>query len=206
MAGWLWNLLTTLGDDPSPDPLPRPPRRCDRFADVPLVDQFGRRLRFREAFVDGRALIVNTMYTVCRGTCPGTSQTLKGLREKLSPVFGDRLTIVSLSIDPERDDPRSLRMFASIYGADRHQSGLCDWRFVTGEPADVDRLRRSLDFYDLDPAVDADPTRHASTLLFGNSTSDRWAAMPAEQREPLLIEAIRRVAGFTFEQKYGIPG
>jgi protein SCO1/2 len=173
---------------------------------VALTDQFGRSLRFREAFVDGRALIVNTMYTVCNGTCPGTSEALRRLRAKLSPVFGDRLTIVSLSIDPVRDDPEALRQFAALYGADRPRAGLCDWRFLTGAPAAVDRLRRSLDFYDLDPIVDADTSRHASTLLFGNSTSDRWASMPSELREPLLIEAIRRVAGFTFEQKYGIPG
>lgn len=200
MARLIWNLLMKLGEDPAP----RPARRSGRFANVPLVDQFGTRLMFRDAFVDGRALIVNTMFTVCRGTCPGTSATLESLRATLSPVFGQRLTIVSLSIDPERDGPAALRQFASLYGADRRRPELCDWRFVTGRPADVDRLRRSLNFYDLDPAVDADPTQHAALLLFGNSQSDRWAALPADLREPLLIEAIRRVAGFTFEQKYGI--
>ncbi|WP_337177232.1 SCO family protein [Paludisphaera sp.] len=205
MAGLLWNLLTRLGEDGPPAP-PRL-RRCDRFANAPVVDQFGERLRFRDAFVDGRALIVNTMYTVCRGTCPGTSERLQTLRERLAPTFTDRLTIVSLSIDPARDDPRALRRFATIYDAEtRPGPGIPDWRFLTGAPADVDRLRRSLDFYDLDPAVDEDPTRHASTLLFGNTTTDRWANLPAELPEAELIRTIRRVAGFTFEERYGIPG
>ena len=207
MPSLLWNLLRGFGGDgaePGPPAELPSSRRCDRFSNVALVDQFGVPLRFRDAFVDGRALVVNTMFTVCRGTCPGTSARLHSLRERLSPVFGSRLTFVSLSIDPERDDPRVLRRFASTYGAGVRRADRCDWRFVTGDPADVDRLRRSLDFFDLDPAVDADPTRHAATLLFGNTRTDRWATLPADLREPLLVEAIRRVAGFTFEQKYGI--
>jgi protein SCO1/2 len=163
-------------------------------------------VRFRDEFVGDRALILNTMFTVCRGTCPGTSATLQGLRERLSPIFGDRLAIVSISIDPAEDSPRVLKQYAAVYGADRPRTGLCDWRFLTGTPADVDRLRRSLGFYDLNPRIDADPTQHAATLLFGNPPKDRWAALPSALREPLLVEAIRRVAGFTFEQKYGIPG
>jgi protein SCO1/2 len=93
-----------------------------------------------------------------------------------------------------------------MYGAHERKKNVCDWQFLTGTKADTDRLRRSLGFYDLDPAVDSDITQHDSLLLFGNSTTDRWAVLPAALRLPLLIEAVRRVAGFTFEQRYGIPG
>jgi protein SCO1/2 len=200
MIAILARYLAALG---APDPAPVR-RRSDHFADVPLVNHFGERLRFRGHFLDGRALIVNTMYTVCRGTCPGTSATLRGLRETLSPVFGDRLTILSITLTPADDTPAVLRRYASLYGAGRRRPDLCDWQFVTGRPDDVDRLRRSLGFYDLNPRVDADVTQHAELLLFGNSTSDRWSALPASLRAPLLVESIRRVAGFTPEQKYGI--
>jgi protein SCO1/2 len=186
-----------------------PPRLriSDGFANVPVVDQYGRTLRFRDDLVGrGHAMILNTMFTICRGTCPVTSARLQTLREQLSPVFGGRLTIVSISIEPEQDTPKALRQYASIYGADRPRPGLCDWRFLTGSPQAIDRLRRSLGFYDLDPRIDSDPTLHAATLLFGNPEKDRWASLPSALREPLLVEAIRRVAGFTFEQKYGIPG
>ncbi|WZO98238.1 SCO family protein [Isosphaeraceae bacterium EP7] len=181
-------------------------RISDGFANVPMTNQYGRELRFRDDLVGRRALIVNTMFTVCRGTCPGTSSRLASLRKILSPVFGDDLLIVSISLDPEQDSPRALRRYASIYGADRVRDGLCDWQFLTGKPADVERLRRSLGFYDLDLRVDGDLTRHAAVLYFGNPRKDRWATLPSDLREPLLVEAIRRVAGFTFEQKYGIKG
>jgi hypothetical protein len=43
-------------------------------------------------------------------------------------------------------------------------------------------------------------------LLFGNPDKDRWAVLPSSLRQGLLVEAVRRVAGFTFEQRYGIRG
>jgi protein SCO1/2 len=187
----------------------QPPPRLkvsDRFPNVTLRDQFDREVQFRRDFIDdGRALIVNSMYTTCRGTCPGTSSTLESLRKKLSPVFGNRLTLVSFTLEPVVDTPVVLRRYARDFGAGRERPELCDWRFVTGAPAAIEQLRRGLGFYDLNPRVDADITQHASLLMFGNSTSDRWAALPAQLREGALIETIRRVAGFTFEQKYGIP-
>lgn len=184
-----------------------PPRLkiCNRYANSRLENQLGESIRFRERFIDdGRALVMNTMYTTCRGTCPGTSTTIESLREQLSPVFGSRLTFVSLSIDPIVDNRQKLTSYAKLYGADRPREGLCEWHFLTGTLAQVTELRRSLGFYDLNPRVDADVTQHASTLMFGNSTNDRWASMPAELPESQLVAAIRRVAGFTFEQKYGI--
>lgn len=202
MIAQLLRGLARVGEPARPPDRPR----SSLFADVPLVNHFGEHVRFRNRFLDGRAVIVNTMYAVCRGTCPVTGAVLSNLRQTLSPVFGDRLTIVSITLAPQDDTPSVLRSYASLYGADRRRPGLCDWQFVTGRPGDIDRLRRSLGFFDLNPRVDADITQHAELLLFGNSTSDHWAALPASLRRPLLVEAIRRVAGFTFEQRYGLKG
>lgn len=185
-----------------------PPRLkiADTFANVPLRNQFGESIRFHDRFVsDGRALIINTMFTTCRGTCPGTSATLETLRKTMSLVFGRRLSIVSISIDPEVDDPKRLLEYSGMFGAERPRADLCEWQFVTGAPRDIDRLRWSLGFFDLDPRRDQDITQHAATLLFGNSTSDRWSTIPAEMKSSLIVSTIRRVAGFTFEQKYGLP-
>ncbi len=197
----LLKLLRALTDTPAPGN-----RVADRYANVAVVDQFGRTHRFRDAFVDGRALIVNSMYTTCRGTCPGTSARLKTLRRRLSPILGDALVMVSFTLEPEIDTPEVLRDYAELYGANDRGGALCPWHFVTGRPADVERLRRSLGFYDLNPRVDADITQHGTVLLFGNGGADRWAALSAEMSENTLVEAIRRVAGSTIEQRYGIPG
>ena len=65
-------------------------------------------------------------------------------------------------------------------------------------------MRRGLGLFDLDPAVDRDPARHAAVLLCGNPDHDRWSLLPSGLRAGLLVEGIRRIAGFTFEQRYGI--
>jgi protein SCO1 len=178
----------------------------DRYADVKLTNQFGQEVRFHRDLVAGRALVLNTMYTTCRGTCPTTSETITRLREKLSPVFAGKLSFVSLTLEPAVDTPAKLRKYADTYGASRPHKTLADWHFLTGSPEGVEKLRRSLGLYDLDPVIDKDITQHDAVLLFGNSIQDRWSRLPASQRDGILIEAIRRIAGFTFEQRYGIKG
>lgn len=176
----------------------------DRYANVRLTNQFGRSVRFHDHFVSGRALIANTMYATCRDSCPVTSARLASLRKVLSPVFGDQLSIVSITLEPHLDTPEILHGYAEVYGANSRADDLCEWQFLTGHPDDVDCLRRSLGFYDLNPVIDRDPTQHASLLLFGHGQTDRWAYLPAELDEPLLVESIRRIAGVSFEQRYGI--
>lgn len=183
-----------------------PPRLrvCDGFANVRVVDQFGRSFRFRDDFVDGRALIINSMYTTCRGSCPTTGATLKKLRVELSKVFGKKLTILSFTLEPEVDTASVLHEFADRLDANKRNDDLCDWHFLTGTPEVIKELRYSLNFYDLNPKVDGDITQHDATLLFGNSTSDRWASLPAGVRHENLSSTIRRVAGFTTEQRFGL--
>lgn len=195
-------LFSTIGHSQAEPP---ESKISDKYADVPLTNQFGKPLSFRRDFVDGRALIVTSMYTTCRGTCPTTNNTLRRIREALSPLFGKRLSIVSFTLEPKVDTPKVLLNYAKSFGAAKAKTDLCDWHFVTGQPADIEKLRVSLNFFDLDPRIDRDITQHDSILLFGNSTHDRWAAMPAALREAHLIETIRRIAGFTFEQRYQIP-
>lgn len=179
---------------------------ADRFANVSLTDQFGHEWKFRDIYAGGRSIVINTMFTVCRGTCPGTSEQVKALRENLSPSFGKSLVFVSITLDPETDTPQMLRRYAHIYGAGEQEKRLSDWLFLTGKPEDIEALRRSLGFFDLNRRVDADVTQHAALLLFGNPAKDRWAALPSSLRIPLLVETIRRFCGFSFEQRYGIPG
>ena len=179
--------------------------RSDSFPNVPLVDHFGRSHRFHDDFIaPGNAVIINSMYTTCRGSCPATSAKLVELRRKLWPVFEKQLTILSFTLEPQIDTPKVLKQYAELYGVSKPSDRLCSWLFLTGTQQDIERLRHVLIFYDLNPKVDSDPTQHASLLFYGNSTTDKWAAMPSELPTQALIESIRRIAGLNFEQRYGI--
>ncbi len=202
MITFFTSLLETLAKLDAPA---KRPRRADLFADVPVTDQFGRTHRFLTDLVRDRAVIINTMFTVCRGSCPGTSETLERMRHTLQKTFAGRISFLSLSIDPAQDTPEALREYADLYGAGK--PALKDtppWLFLTGTPQHVDTLRRSLGFYDLNKKIDSDITRHASLLLFGNDRTNRWATSPAGLRDGLLIEPFRRILGQTNEERFGI--
>jgi cytochrome oxidase Cu insertion factor (SCO1/SenC/PrrC family) len=49
---------------------------------------------------------------------------------RVQELAGDRLHLLSVTLDPERDTPAALRRFALARGAD-----LRSWTFATGEPA-----------------------------------------------------------------------
>lgn len=196
----------TTNDTKSRRETPPPGGIAARYPNVPLTNHRGEQLRFRDTFIDGRALVISAIYTQCRGSCPGTSFAMERLRDTLGPVFGERLTFVSFTIDPIADTTEVLGRYAASFGVEGPPAkGRPDWQFLGGAPDAIDALRRGLGFYDLNPRVDRDKTRHAALLLFGNSTSDRWASLPSNLRDGLLVETIRRIAGFNWRQRYGIP-
>ena len=193
----LWN--------PPETKVPRRPKRSDLFANVQVTNQFGDSFRFHEDLIQGKAVIINTMFTVCRGSCPGTSETLQRLRQPLSKLLSKRVTILSLTIDPLVDRTVELLNYADNYGAGKpadHKT--CDWFFLNASIENTEILRRSLGFYDLDNKVDQDISRHASLLLFGNDVYDRWSTSPTQVRDGLIFEPLRRILGSTLEERFGI--
>jgi protein SCO1/2 len=200
MHPFLVALFSTLTDAAPPRA-----RRSDLFADTVVSDQFGRHHRFLSDLVRDRAVIINTMFTVCRGSCPGTSETLQRLREPLGRTFGSRVSLLSISIDPATDTPEVLRSYAADYGAGQPaRPGQPEWLFLSSGTRETEALRRSLGFYDLDARVDRDITRHAALLLFGNDRANRWSTSPTQIRDGLIWEPLRRVLGNTPEERFGI--
>ncbi|MNE91810.1 hypothetical protein D3C80_1894690 [compost metagenome] len=53
------------------------------------------------------------------------------------------------------------------------------WRFLTGDPDDIEAVRVSLGFYDVDPEVDRDLTSHTGLVRMGNDSYQRWTMAPA---------------------------
>jgi len=96
--------------------------------------------------------------------------------------------MLSISIDPKVDTSARLKQYAESYDCPSR-----GWYFLTGDYDDIDRLRRALGVYDLDPIVDADQSQHAGIITFGNDRADRWAALPALMDDRQLTEAIVRL-------------
>ena len=144
-----------------------------RIPNVPVQTHEGKTVRFYDDLVRGRIVTVNFMYARCRNICPGMTQNLAAVQRALGARVGRDVFMYSITLEPDEDTPAVLRAYAADHGV---RPG---WLFLTGTPADVETLRRSLGFVDPDPALDADTSQHIGVVLYGNDALDRWAACPA---------------------------
>lgn len=177
-------------------------RTSDRFPNIDLLDHRGRHLKFYDDLLRDRCVCIVFFYTRCTGSCPGTTVTLKQLRRKLKNEFAaDEFTFISLTLEPDIDTPEELREYMARYQIEDDES-LPDWVYATGDYEELDRLRRSLGVYDLDPIIDADKSEHAAIITFGNDRTNRWAALPTGIKPGYLTDTIIRIAGNTERQRY----
>uniref|UniRef100_UPI00286AAA98 SCO family protein n=1 Tax=Polaromonas sp. TaxID=1869339 RepID=UPI00286AAA98 len=130
-------------------------------------------LRFYDDVLRGKIVVINMMYTVCTGICPGNTANLLQVQQMLGNRLGRDIFMYSLTLRPEFDTPRALQAYVTQYGI---KPG---WTFLTGRPADVETIRRTLGFYDSDPAVDGDISQHTGMVRIGNAVRDRWVMTPA---------------------------
>ena len=177
-------------------------RSSARFPNVQLVDQSGRKVRFYDDVVRNRSVCINFFYTQCNGNCPGTTSTIKKLRRDLAAQFdNDALVLISISLDPENDQPEALERDRKAYGI-IDNSDLPAWYFATGDKEELEQLRRSLGLFELDATRDADKTEHAATLTFGNDRVNRWSALPVGMNYDQLKTAMCRMMGNSARQRY----
>ena len=83
------------------------------FTDLEVVDQNGRRLRFYTDVLKGRVVLINFVFTNCPDACPMITQKLVQVRNQLVDSVKDDIWFVSISVDPERDTPASMKAFAA---------------------------------------------------------------------------------------------
>jgi protein SCO1/2 len=162
-------------------------KRSDLFSDILLYDQHGEPVRFYTDLVKDKVVLLNLMYTTCPKICPANTAQLARIHDHLAPWIGRDITMVSLSIDPDVDTPERLKRYWQVFGS---RPG---WRFLTGDYDEIERLRRQLGVYDLDPVIDADKTSHSGIVTFGNDRTNRWSALPVMTKAQQVAETILRI-------------
>ncbi|MBI4289840.1 MAG: SCO family protein [Betaproteobacteria bacterium] len=163
-------------------------KQSDQFSNIILYTQHGQPVRFYDDLVKDKTVIINLMFTGCGETCPANTAELAKINDLLGQRMGRDIIMVSLSIDPVADSPARLKQYWESFGA---KPG---WLFLTGKPGEVDRLRREIGAYDLDPQIDADPTQHAGFITVGNDRTNRWTALPLLMHRRQLVGTILRIS------------
>lgn len=128
---------------------------------VELVREDGKTISLPDELNDGRAVVMNFIFTTCQAICPVSSKIFSQLQDKLGSNL-DKVHMVSISIDPEQDTPAVLRAYAKKYGASK------DWQFYTGTVAASLATQRAFDVYR------GDKMNHIPVTLLRPAHSNHW--------------------------------
>lgn len=82
----------------------------------------------------GHVWVADFFFTSCPSICPRLTRHLKRVQDRTADL-GDRVRIVSFSVDPVVDTPAQLDAYARRYGADAHR-----WTFLAGPIDAVQRV------------------------------------------------------------------
>jgi len=135
---------------------------CQRHSDLPklfpvpgtqLVDETGKPVTLDA--MKGSVTVYDFIFTTCRGTCPIMTSNMRALTKEIDRDAPVRF--VSISVDPSRDTPQVLAVYAKRVRNDPR------WTFLTGKREDIVRL--SVQGFKLaagDPGPGGDPLLHSS--------------------------------------------
>jgi protein SCO1/2 len=117
--------------EPGEDPLAKLKQPAQLAPPFSLLDQDEIERALRDW--QGRAVLLDFIFTNCPGPCPISTATLVSLQKKLPEELRDRVQLVSISLDPARDTPEAMKSYAEARGVD-----FASWAFLTGTQEQID--------------------------------------------------------------------
>jgi len=154
------------------------------FPNVKLQNQDGQEVRFYDDLIKDKIVTINFFYAKCEGICPTVTANLAKAQKILGDRVGKDIFMISISLKPEHDTRAVLKEYADMFKA---RPG---WSFLSGKPDDVEHLRRSLGFTNLDPRLDKDTSQHIGNVRMGNEPLMLWAACPGMARPEFIAKSI----------------
>ena len=104
--------------------LPPPTPIIGQVPPFQLINEFGR--PFGSTHLAGKVYLASFAFTSCPTTCPALMKNLQIIQKRIRGL-GQKVAIVTFSVDPENDTPNILFKHARQYQANPHI-----WNFVTG--------------------------------------------------------------------------
>ena len=138
-----------------------------------LVDQNGKAID--QNVLKGKWTAVFFGYTYCPDVCPTTLQALAQAEAKLG-AKADKLQVVFISVDPERDTPAQMKTYLSTPAFPRGVIGL------TGTPAQVAAAAKAYRvYYQKDGKGDGYSVAHSSIVYLMNPAGKFERALTESQ-------------------------
>jgi len=112
----------------------------DKFVipDLIVSDQDGKQLKFYTDLVKDKKVIVNFVFTTCKGICPPTGRHFSKLQTALGKRLGTDVFLITITTDPTNDSPERLKAWTEKFNLNPAQG----WTLVTGSVENITRLLR----------------------------------------------------------------
>jgi protein SCO1/2 len=159
-----------------------------KLLDLPLLDQDGKTLRFRDEALANRIVVIDTFFTTCGLICPILGAIFFELQDLVGDRLGKDVALVSISVDPLTDIPPRLKAYAVQWEA---RPG---WMFLTGSKSGVDQVLTGLGLYS------ADFADHPAAILVGDAGTGEWTRFNGFATPEQLME---KITALTEKRKSG---
>jgi protein SCO1 len=133
-------------------PVPAP---VDYLPPLQLINQRGKSVSL--SAVKGKPVLVGFIHTSCKGVCEMMTAKMKQVAQSLGSQFDSSVTMLSITTDPNDDDPAALLKYAKAQGVDAD-----GFLFLTGKPKQIDRL---LKLYNVPEEGPDEATTHVLDLF-----------------------------------------
>ena len=130
--------------------------------DFALIDQSERPFARKDLL--GRAWVADFVFTRCVDACPRLTATMKQVQDGLTvEEKKSQIGLLSISVDPEHDNPATMRAYAEAHGVDPKL-----WHFLTGNEAQIEKaVVQGFKTGFEKPAPDADARSQAFDIMHG---------------------------------------
>ena len=112
--------------------LPPPLPKLYKVPDYSLVNSFNKPFGSKE--LKGRLYIAGFMFTSCPTTCPALMEKMDKVQKRVRGL-GNKIALITYSVDPEVDTPEVLFKYARKRKANPHI-----WSFLTGERSEIKKV------------------------------------------------------------------
>ena len=153
------------------------------FANVALVDQNGKSVHLEPDLVANKIVVMSFIYTSCTTVCPVVSSIMGKVQKQLGARVGTEVQLVSISIDPQRDDAKRLNEYARSF-----QNGP-GWSWLTGSTQSVAETLKGLGTFN------GDLKSHAPLILVGDGNSRHWTRYYGFTDPAVLTREVEKLSG-----------
>ncbi|MGC6328596.1 SCO family protein [Rhizorhabdus sp. FW153] len=151
-----------------------------------LVDQNGRIVTDRS--LRGKPFAIFFGFTRCPDICPTTLQRMSRLKRQLGPA-GEKLRLVFVSLDPERDSPKLIGDYVSLFP--ESITGL------TGSPVQLARIIEAYHVYREKVPIEGGDylIDHTATTFLMDAEGHFFGALAHGEADDTSLAKLRRLVG-----------